>query len=249
MRRLLVVLVAVVGMALAMSASAAKDSKGKKDKDEGIQRTGIAAFDSVFSRVGEIDRRLVRSETQLRSAKTNLNQALGLKAGTPLSTGIAELRKRGEGKLQLAVDNQAVPKLQVTDAVPTNVQNAVDAVNGMTGNFTTTITELKGLSPEISKLVADSRKMPARLKDEFAKNSNGLLDQLFTLPKTSKALGHDLGITKSLPGRTASVTSRMTDILGTVQSEFGVRLPGQKPAKGAPKGAPAKKAPPKGGKK
>src|SRR5688500_8173850 len=85
--------------------------KTKKDKDEGILMTGITAFDSVFVRVGEIDKRLAASEAHLRTGKSDLNTALELKRGTPISTGIAELQERAQGKVSLAMNNQAVPKL------------------------------------------------------------------------------------------------------------------------------------------
>lgn len=214
----------ILGWLLSSVSADAKDDKKKKGKeDEGILMTGLPAFDSVFTRVGEIDRRLSASEGQLRSGKNNLNSALDLKRGTPISDGLAELRDRAEGKVSLAVDKQAMPKLKVDQAVPSNVQAAVDAVNAMSGNFATSLTELRALAPEIDGLVKESKKMPARLKDEFAADGGGVIDKLFTLPKVSKALTHDIGITTGLADRTTSLTSRMTDVLGVVQTEFGGR--------------------------
>lgn len=217
----------VLGLLVSSLSAEAADKKKKKGKeDEGIILTGLPAFDSVFKRVGEIDRRLSASEGQLRSGKSNLNSALDLKRGTPISDGIAELRSRAEGKVSIAVDKRAMPKLTVDEAVPSNVQSAIDAVNAMTGNFATSLVELRALAPEIDGLVKETTKMPARLKDEFTKGGGGTLDKLFTLPKVSKALTHDIGITAGLADRTTSVTTRMTDVLSVVTTEFGGRAPG-----------------------
>jgi hypothetical protein len=234
MRKLLILAVTLMGLVLSSSAIAKEKKKGKEE--EGIIPTGIASFDRVFNRVDAIDGRLTRSERQVRTSKTNLNTALDLKRNAPMSTAVTQLRNQAEGKVQLAVDDKAVPKLQVTDAVPRNVQNAVDALNAMTTNFSTTLEELTGLAPEIDKLVKDTRKMPANLKDEFAKGNEGLLDQLLKLPKASKALTHDIGVTKGLTGRTTSLTREMNQVLGLVSTEFA---PGKKPTGGtkpAPKG-------------
>ena len=234
-------------MALGSDAWAGKDKDKKKDKkQQGIELTGIQSFDRVFARVGEIDSLLTDAELQLRTGKRNLNTALDLKKGTPIADGLANLQNRAEGKLGIAMDG-AVPKLAATDAVPANVQNAVDAVNGLTLNMTTSLADIKAIAPEIDRLVKDAQKLPNRLKDEFTKtNGAGLVDMLFKLPKTSKALTHDIKVTTGLAGRTTALTSRMTDILGVLHDEFpvaddgrGARRPAAQPQPGKGKRGPA----------
>ncbi|MEQ1504650.1 MAG: hypothetical protein ABMB14_20590 [Myxococcota bacterium] len=227
-----------------------KEKSKDKYEGEGILPTGIESFDSVFGRVGEIDKSLTKSDNQLKSAKTNLNTALGLKKGTPVTDGLAELQKRGEGKLSVAVDKQAVPKLTVTDAVPSNVQSAVDAVNVMTVNFSSSLTELTALKPEIDGLVKQTSKMPMRLKDEFSEGGASIIDTLIDLPKTSKALSHNVSLTAGMPERAANLTTRFTEILSVVSTDFGGSkvkplVPAPKPgAKPAPKPAPKPKPKP-----
>lgn len=238
MRKLLVLAVVLTGLVLSSSAFAKAKKKGK---DEGIIPTGIASFDRVFDRVDAIDGRLSRSEKQVRTSKSNLNTALGLKRNAPVSTALNQLQNKAQGKVKLALDNKAVPKLQVTDAVPANVQKAVDAVNSMTTNFSTTLDELTGMAPEIDQLVKETRKMPTNLKKEFSKRNDGLLDQIIKLPKAAKALTHDIGVTKGLSGRATSLTREMNGVLGLVRSEFGgggggsgggkKPAPGKKPVK------------------
>jgi hypothetical protein len=224
-----------LGLGLGADDAWAKDKKEKGRPAQGIEPTGIQSFDRVFDRVDEIDSLLSHADAQLRTGKRNLNSALELKKGTPVADGIAELQRRAEGKLGIAMDG-AVPKLTATDAVPTNVQSAVDAVNGLTSNLTASLADLQGLAPQIEGLVKDTQKLPNRLKDEFTKtNGAGLLDLLFKLPKTTKALTHDLEVTAGLTGRTTSLTGRITDILGVVQSEFPIVDGGrQRPAQPQP---------------
>ncbi len=234
--RVLAVLSVVGSVALAAPQGSSK-GKPKEKADSGIELTGIESFDSVFARVGEIDARLASAEAELRTGKRNLNGALELKKGTPLADGLAELQARAGNKLELTVTNRAVPKLSATDAVPTNVQQAVDAVNRLTENMTTSLTDLRSLQPEIEGLVSEVGDMPARLTQEFSGGSASLFEQLFALPKTSKALKHDIDVTLGLADRTTALTSRMTDLLGVVNTEFGG--PQQQPRKAPASGKPA----------
>jgi hypothetical protein len=214
--------------ALSLSVQAfAKDSKddhgkGKKDAQQHIQKTGIEVFDSVFSQVDDIDHTLSSIEGQLRDGKNNLNSALALQKGTPLADGLAELKNRAGNKVSLAMDKGTVPKLEANDALPSNVRNAVDAVNQMTSNFGVSIDQLTGLAPDMEKLVKQTGKMPGRLVEEFKKGGNGgLFDRLFKLPKIAKALKGDLAVTAGLPDRAQGIQDRMNDIMGTVESSFG----------------------------
>lgn len=239
----------VVSVLLLLSGA---DAFAKKDKDAGkgkkdttIVMTGIEAFDEVFVHVQEIDARLNSAESALHTARTSLNSALDLKRGTPLKTAITELKERGQGQLGLAIDNKAVPKLTVSDAVPTNVQSAVDAVNLLTSSLATSITDLATLPGEVSQVVKQSKSMPARLKDEF-KNTDGagLASMLFSFPKTSKALTGNLKVTSALPSRSERVVGRMNDIMGVVKTEFPVKAPGQG---GGSSADPASRHPSSGG--
>jgi len=218
----------VFGLLLSVQAFAkqSKDDDGgdknAKKKGDQITMTGIDAFDSVFKQVGDIDHTLAGIEGQLRDGKGNLNTALDLKKGTTLSDGLAELQKRGGSKIKLATDRGAMPKLEAEDGVPTNVRNAVDAVNAMTANFGGSLDQLTSLAPDIEKLAKQSGKMPGRLVEEFKKSGNGgLFDRLFKLPKAAKALKGDIAVTTGLPDRAAGLSDRMNDILGTVEGSFG----------------------------
>jgi len=219
----------VVSLSLSVQAMAKDKDKDKDDHgDKGkgsethVQMTGIDAFDSVFKQVDGIDHTLSSIEGQLRDSKNNLNTALALKKGTSVADGLTELKSRAGNKVSLAMDKGTIPKLEANDALPSNVKNAVDAVNQMTSNFGLSIDQLTGLQPDMEKLVKQTGKMPGRLIDEFKKGGNsGLLDRLFKLPKVAKALKGDLAVTAGLPDRAQGIQDRMNDILGTVEGSFG----------------------------
>lgn len=195
-------------------------AKGTRETPEGIELTGIKSFDKVFRKVDGIDQRLTNAERDLQSGQQQLNTSLELKRGAPFSDAIAELKERAEGKLELSVSTMSAPTLSTTDAVPSNVQRSVDALNALTLDVTSALDELSGIGPEIDALVRKTGDMPANLREEFKKDSGSLLSMLFELPKTSKTLSHDLAVTRELPGRAVAVTEEMTALLDIVHSEF-----------------------------
>jgi uncharacterized membrane protein YgcG len=196
--------------------------KPRKKKD-GIQVTGIKSFDKVFKEVGAIDNRLASAETELRLGRTNLNAALGLPKGTPFADALADLQNKAGGNLRLGLSNGAIPKLEAADAVPANVQNALDGFNGFTENITSSITDVKNLSKDISGLVDATTKMPQNLIAEFSKSSGGgvnIIEKLFILPGAVKATGHNIKIVTGLDDRVTGLSHRMTDLVDVVNSSF-----------------------------
>jgi len=224
----LLLAVALVG------AAPAHAKKKKKGKDDGIQITGIEAFDSVFGDVASIDKRLTNASKVLSSAKKELNTALGLKDGTPLKKAITELKGRADGKVGLAMKGK-VPTLEATDAVPTDVQTGIDAVNQMNSDLVTSIEDLVQVTKDVQSIVKKSKSFPNDIKKEFAGTS--ILDKIFKMPKAAKATMHNLGITKELPGKTDKVLGRMQDIEKTVRGEFvPLKDGGGAPKRGGPGG-------------
>lgn len=223
-----------------------KDKKRKKK--DGVQETGIKSFDRVFKEVGDIDTRLASAESELRLGRQNLNTALGLPKGTPFADALADLQNKAEGKLRLGVSNGAVPKLEPTDAVPSNVQAAVDGFNGFTANLTSSITDVSHLSSDITRLVDATAHMPENLVAEFSKSSGGvsIIEKLFVLPKAVKATGHNIKIVTGLDDRVTSLSHRMTDLVDLVNDSFAP-MPG-KGGKGGHAGDGKGKGKGKGGK-
>jgi len=220
MRRWIGTMMLAVALTAPGPALAKKKGKGKNN---GIQITGIESFDDVFADVKSMDKRLTSANKLLGNAKKELNTALGLKEGTPLKDGIAELRTRADGKIGLGMKGK-IPTLEATDAVPTDVQTGIDAVNQLNSDLVTSIEDLLQVSKDIQSVVKKSKAFPSQVSKEF---DGGLLEKIFKMPKAAKATVHNLGITKELPGKTKKVLTRMQDIEKTVRGEFKPLLPGK----------------------
>jgi len=206
----------MLAMTLVGAGPALAKKKGK-GKDDGIQMTGVEAFDDVFRDVRSIDRRLSNASDVLSNAKGELTTALGLKKGTPLKKAIGELNERADGKVGLAMKGK-VPTLEATDAVPTDVQTGIDAVNQMNSDIITSIEDLVQVGKDLDSIMKKSKKFPNQIQKEF--EGEGLFDKIFKMPKAAKTTMHNLGVTKELPGKTERVLSRMQDIEQTVRKEF-----------------------------
>lgn len=203
-------------LAMALTTAPAH-AKKDKDKEKGIQETGIEAFDAVFSDVAAIDARLTNANKVLSSAKKELQTTLGLKKGTPLSDAIKELNARADGKIGLAM-NGKVPTLEPTDAVPTDVQTGIASVNQMNSDIVTSIADLTQVAKEVDSIIKKTKTFPNDIKKEFADDS--LLDKIFKMPKAVKATTNNLGVTKDLAPKTDKVLTRMQEIEQTVRTEF-----------------------------
>jgi hypothetical protein len=201
-----------LGLAFATPALAKKG-----DDDEGIIKTGIVSFDRVFNDVASIDRRLSNAQAMLGDARVNLNTALGLKEGTPLKKGFAELKERADGKVDLVMKG-AIPTLEAKEAVPSDVTKGIDAVNGFTGNLVASLNDLAAVPGDARNLVQKTKTFPASLQKEL--QGGNLIDQLVAGPKVAKALTHNLGVTKALPTKADRVVGRMNSLQTTVVSEF-----------------------------
>lgn len=216
--RLLAVLVLVGAVGLTDAEAARKKGKGKK-KNVNVELTGVRAFDDVFVRVREIDRRLNKAEKLLRTGRQDLNTALGLKKKSTFTQGIAELRKRADGKLAVVMKGNK-PTLQATDAVPTKVQAGIDAVNRLTNNISTSMEELAGVPKEARALVQQAQVFPQRLKQELEADP---ITTLFKAPKVAKTLKGNLKVTSELPKRSTKVMGRMNDMVTVVRKEFPLK--------------------------
>lgn len=230
-------LLATFALALTLTTADAHAKKGDAKKKEGIELTGIAAFDDIFTQVADIDARLVAAEDLLKTGKKDLIDALALKKGTPLKTGLAELGERADGKLAVVLDGKQ-PKLQATDAIPTDVQEALDAVNRLTGGIVGSVEELAEIPAEAQKLAKKTQTFPSKLKDEISADP---LTTLLKAPKLTKTLKSNAEITAGLPSRSTNVVGRMNDMVTVVRAEFPLhddKSPGGEPGAAEPPATP-----------
>jgi hypothetical protein len=217
-------LAALVLLALAAPGDALakkKGKKGKKGKDSRptVELVDISSMDGTFKQLRKLDNKVYSAEKEVDKSQRNLNKALGIKNDTPIKKGLSQLQKRADGKISVATGGK-VPKLQATDAVPKNIEEAIAAVNLMSTSFSAALTDLADVPKESEKLSKQVGKFPASLKDEFTKDGGSFIDVLFKLPKVAKGVLNNVAIATSLPGRATGVVGQMTNIVGSITSTF-----------------------------
>jgi hypothetical protein len=202
-------------------AAAKGDDKGGKgdDKLPRVEMIGIESIDAVFKRLDRLDKKVRDAEREVNTSQRNLNKALGIKNDQPIQKALDNLQKRAEGKVKVATKG-GPPRLEPTDAVPANIQQAIDAVNAMVKSFIAAIDDLKDV-PKLSKALIDECKaLPNSLRAEVASGPGGFIGVIFELPKALKAVTNNIKVASSLPKRTVTVTTKMANVVGTVTNEF-----------------------------
>lgn len=212
----LMALTLVLAMAPADALAKNKGKRGGKRGDPEIQLTGFKSFDKVFRKVDSIDERIDVAELAMKIARRDLNTTLGLKKGTPLKTALDELKLEGGDLIGMVMDGKR-PTLTVTEAAPTNIVGAVEAVNGLTRSLITSVDQMAGIPQEVEGLADEIKAFPDRVKQEFQGDPIGAT---FKAPKLLKSIKGNLEITSSLPKRSVQVTDKATSILKVVGTEF-----------------------------
>ncbi len=223
-------LAAIGALALLVAAPGSAHAKKKDKDDDGIWQVGFETIDSFFADVDKLNRDLDAANRLLDGAKTDLNSALGLRKRTTLPKALAELNTRAEGKLGVVMKGK-VPTLAASDAVPTDVQAGIDAVNGFTKKMERSMTRLADAPATASSLVKKSRTLPDDVKAEIA--AGNLIDNIIKGPKAVKAVNHNVGVTKALPGKADKTVTRLDSINRSILTEFT-------PVGGGGKAPPAK---------
>lgn len=165
-----------------------------------IEMTGVAQFDDVFGKAKTIQDTLDTQKTELVTARTNLNSALGVAADAPVKTALEDLKTKAEGKLKVVM-NGTTPKLEAADGVPDNVKAAIDAANGMLTACGNTVAAGKDLTGQATELIGAAKDFPNQVGsvvtgDPIAaakslKLVTGNLKAMATTPERIKALGDE----------------------------------------------------------
>jgi hypothetical protein len=206
---------------------------GKKSSEFRIQKTGIEAFDSVFSQVADIHGQLDVADQTLKDGKKALTGALGLGRGFSFADAMSELKNRAEGKVKLAMKG-TTPTLELTDAVPSDVQNAVTAVNKAITDYQASVVALAALPEESKALTEQVKDFPKTFRKEYAHFKLSLSNIKKTWTKAKK-IKSNIDVTAKTPDRAAQVVDRLNENVAVVTSTFsdtGSALPAT-PSSGA----------------
>lgn len=176
-----------------------------------MKTIGVADVDNVFMQANDPLKSLNEAKAKLTSLNTNLVTALALPEGTPFADALADLKAKGEGKINAAVDEKGMPKLSASDAVPANVQTAIDAVN----------TGISDLQAAVALLAA----VPDQCK-EVATAAAGINASSLTgasptqVPKMLKTVQGNIKTLGMVPDEVKSLVDSATSVMSTVTSTF-----------------------------
>ena len=206
----------LLGLALAAAPAYAKKDKGDTDYIT-IEETGIQEIDQIFSSVKAIQDTLIAVDTSITTTTTSLNTTLGLAADTPFTTALEDLKSRAEGALQVTLDGGS-PQLSASDAVPANVQEAIDAVNLGVSEVNSAIGDLKTLPNQLRSLQKQAASFdPGKVKEQASQAGMGLTETL----EAVKIVAQDLKATSQTVDRAVEVKDASLDFMSAFTGTFG----------------------------
>lgn len=218
--RTLLLAVGLVGMAVAPADGWAKEKSPGAEFD--VKMLGIDSIDEVLKQIKKIDNLVDEAANGRAQGREAINTALGLKEGTPLQTALADLQNKAKGQLKV-VSKGGKLQLEATDAVPTNVKAAVDAVNVAMESYGTSIKSLAALPKEIAAVQKKAKGLKPKLKKELTNPAN-----LVKVPEVLGNMKHfktNLKIAADLPSRTKKVTKNLNGDMKVMVTTFGGQWP------------------------
>lgn len=208
---------AVSLFALSLSgASLAAPKDGDAPKYPEIKLVKIQEFDPTLSDAKAIHDSLASIEKTLTDANKGLAATLNLPETTSVDDCLGELKKRANGKLRVAMKGR-VPKLEATDAIPSDVQAGIDTVNKMMDDLGSGLEQVEAMPPKVAGLVSSAKAFPGQLNVDLLKKNNVAPTEL---PKIGKTLGADIKAIEATPERIKGVTDQTMNLFNKVQSTF-----------------------------
>jgi len=208
-------LTAVLGLSFTSPAAEAKRKRARA-----IQMTGVQSFDKVFKKARITNKRLRSAEQNLRASKLALRQSLKLGKQSTYVQGLRELKRRANGKLRVVMVG-GTPRLRATDAVPTEIQRSIEAVNSLTVRIPQSIRDLRAVSRSSKQMYKQSRKFPSNIRRELSrKGVDGLWSIIVRAPRIAKRTHKNLKVIGAMPKRAAKVSGDLANISSTIVSTF-----------------------------
>jgi len=208
--RIAVLLVGLLASAVFDTAAFAKDTAPPE-----ITATGIKEFDDVFMQAKAIQTNLTTSKGKLQTANDDVNSALGLTKGTPFKDAMADLNKKADGKVKVAMTGKT-PTLTAADGCPDNVKASVDATNKAVGQISSVGDDMVTLEKQSEELVKQSAQFVEKAPEAIS-NSGISVTQV---PKVTKIIKTNVGIVQQTPGQAKALGAEATGMLDAVASTF-----------------------------
>ncbi len=161
---------------------------------------------------------LAAMETKIATSRGDIAGALGLAKETTFADSFAELKKRGEGKLTVALDDRKLPTLKAEDAAPDDVKAAATKVNASTDALVSAKERIPSIQENTLALKDQVAGFPGKVdKDLLKKNDLSVT----SLPKVLTKTKSDVSVTASTPARVQAVAEEVEGYFATLGSVFG----------------------------
>jgi hypothetical protein len=207
-------------LALFGMAMVSTPAEAKRKRTQTIQMTGVKSFDKVFKKARKANKRLKSAEKNLRDSKKALRQTLKLGKKATYIDGIKELKRRADGKLRVVMVG-GTPRLKATDAIPTEIQNSIDAINTLSTTMPQSVRDLKAVSTSSKQMYTQARKFPTNLRRELASSGvDGMWAIVVKSPKITKRTYKNAKVIGGMPNRAAKVTGELAQISTTLVNTF-----------------------------
>lgn len=193
--------------AIALAGKAATTTSS----DPLIVLTGISQFDGVFGSGKGIQDKVIAQTTTLKTARTNVNTALGVATDAPLATAMADLSAKADKKITVAM-NGTMPKLTPDAALPDNVKAGVDSVNGLIDAGKSTVDTCLGLKKDAESLVAAASAFPGQVPS--------LVTNPLELAKKVKVVGDNIKAIGNLPKLIDALVVEVDGIVKDIKAVF-----------------------------
>jgi hypothetical protein len=210
-------MVVFLGFGMVSTDAEAKKKANTKNK---IELTGIASFDKIFKKARTANKKLKSAEKNIRSSKRALRSALKLGKKATYMDGLKELKAKAKGKLKVVMVG-GVPTLKAKEAIPSDIQAGIDAVNRLTKTIPATIRDMKAVASASRKMVKHSKDLTKNLQKEvMAKSGSGLITMVFKLPKVAKTSTNNVRVITRMPGRAKNVSEDLGSISNSLRKTF-----------------------------
>ncbi len=177
-----------------------------------IKNSGIPEMDAVFTKASALQASVATQTTEVCGARTHLNEALGIAKDAPVGTAFNDLKAKAMGKVKIATGG-AMPKLEASEAMPENVQAAIDAANAMIEVSGRAAKETAGMLPEAKALGATAAGFPMKVPTMKVDGVD--------IPTALKVVGDNVKAIKQLPNQIEGLGNEMKMVVTAATGAFG----------------------------
>lgn len=182
-----------------------------------MKSTQIPELDAFFEKAKAPIVSVIDTRKQVDTVQANFVVAMGLPQGTPFKDAVAELQKKGEGKLEVAMDKGSMPRLKAKDAVPSDVQTGIDAFNSTMDALDQAFTNVTGLKGELQTIATEAAALPAKVPD-MAKSAGLSAAQI---PKSAGATKANVSTINNSKDEVGKLETSLSTLGADVKATFG----------------------------